>query len=40
MVWDFAECNPFSHSTGNFQGAIDWIIRVINNLPVKQKCFV
>src|SRR5439155_10860352 len=29
MVWDFAEANPFSESTGNFQGAIDWVAEVI-----------
>ena len=29
MVWDFAEANPLSESTGNFQGAIDWIAEVI-----------
>lgn len=25
MVWDYAEANPFSGSTGNWLGAIDWI---------------
>lgn len=25
MSWDFAECNVFSRSTGNFLGAVDWI---------------
>ncbi|MDE1878100.1 MAG: DUF1156 domain-containing protein [Thaumarchaeota archaeon] len=25
MVWDFAEANPFSDSTGNWQGAVKWI---------------
>ena len=29
MVWDFAEANPLSDSTGNFQGAIDWVAEVI-----------
>jgi putative DNA methylase len=29
MVWDHAEANPFSDSTGNWSGAIDWISRVI-----------
>jgi len=33
MVWDFAEGNPFSDSTGNFLGAIEWIYKVIKNLP-------
>ena len=29
MTWDFAETNPFSDSTGNFCGAIDWISGVL-----------
>src|SRR5438094_5686102 len=29
MVWDFAEANPLSDSTGNFQGAIDWVAEVV-----------
>lgn len=29
IVWDFAEVNPFSGQTGNFQGAVDWIVRVL-----------
>ncbi len=29
MIWDFAEANPFSDSTGNFQGTIDWVTEVI-----------
>jgi putative DNA methylase len=43
MTWDFAEANPFSESTGNFQGAIDWVAEVIEesscNAPgeVKQR---
>jgi putative DNA methylase len=36
MVWDFAEANPFSVSTGNFQGTIDWIAQVI----VVSPCYV
>lgn len=31
MVWDFAEVNPFSGSTGDITGAIDWIKRVIQH---------
>ena len=30
MTWDFAEANPFSDSTGNFYGAIDWIAKVLH----------
>jgi len=33
MTWDFAEANPLSDSTGNFCGAIDWIVEVIKNSP-------
>ncbi len=29
MVWDHAEGNPFSKSTGNWNGAVDWIEKVI-----------
>jgi putative DNA methylase len=29
MVWDFSEVNPFSESTGNWSGAIEWITKVI-----------
>lgn len=43
MVWDFAEANPFSDSTGNWNGAIDWItgcldvsVPAIGNASVKQ----
>lgn len=30
MTWDFAECNFFSGSTGNFIGALDWISKAIS----------
>ncbi|BCV23912.1 DUF1156 domain-containing protein [Gelria sp. Kuro-4] len=33
MTWDFAETNPFSSSTGNFLGAVDWVSEVIAGLP-------
>ncbi len=33
MVWDFAESNPFSNSTGNWTGAINWIVRAMYNFP-------
>ena len=29
MVWDYAEGNPLSNSTGNWTGAIEWIARVV-----------
>ncbi|RJK99087.1 DUF1156 domain-containing protein [Paracoccus aestuarii] len=33
MVWDFAEANPFSKSSGNFLTSLDWIVRVVRELP-------
>ena len=29
MVWDFAEVNPFSHSTQNWMAQIEWIAKVV-----------
>ena len=31
MVWDYAESNPFSSSTGNFSGAIKWVTDAMAN---------
>jgi len=33
MVWDYAESNPFSDATGNWDGAIKWITLAIKRLP-------
>lgn len=33
MVWDYAESNPFSNSTGNWSGAINWVIKSLEKLP-------
>ena len=33
MVWDFAEANSFSDSTQNWAGQIEWVSRVVENLP-------
>jgi putative DNA methylase len=43
MTWDFAECNVFSDSTGNFLGAIDWIFRAVSefrpsNIGIEVQC--
>ena len=32
MVWDFAEANPFSNSSGNFLGGVKFLIRVLSRL--------
>jgi putative DNA methylase len=29
MVWDYAECFPFSDSTGNWMACVDWVWKVI-----------
>ena len=31
MVWDFSEGNPYSDSTGNFQGSVDWVGKCIQS---------
>ena len=33
MTWDFAECNPFSASTGNWKAMVDWIAKAIAHVP-------
>jgi putative DNA methylase len=33
MVWDYAECNPFAEASGNWMGAVDWVARVVENVP-------
>ncbi|MCC6958027.1 MAG: DUF1156 domain-containing protein [Anaerolineales bacterium] len=33
MVWDYAEGNPFGKTSGNWGNGIDWIVRVLANLP-------
>lgn len=33
MVWDFAEANPFSSSTGSFRNMLGWVIDVLKQLP-------
>ena len=35
MTWDFAECNVFSSSTGNFLGAVDWVSKAVSELPAQ-----
>src|SRR5579875_1311482 len=33
MVWDYAEANLFSDSTGNISGALEWVAGVIDGVP-------
>ncbi len=37
MVWDFAEANPMSASTGNFLGTLDWVTEAVALSPYKAK---
>ena len=34
MTWVFAESNPFSTSTQNWMAQVEWISKVIENLPI------
>lgn len=33
MVWDYAEANPFSNSTGCFDNMLGWIVKCLAGLP-------
>lgn len=33
MVWDYAEANPFSHSSGCFDNMLEWVYKCIVELP-------
>lgn len=33
MVWDYVESNPFSTSSGNFLGQINWVSKAIERVP-------
>ena len=34
MVWDYAEGNPFSSSTGNWASNLEWVRKVVDSSPV------
>ena len=34
MIWDFAESNPFSNSTGNWMAHVKWVAKVVERLPI------
>lgn len=35
MVWDLAETNPFSNSTGNFLAMLEWTTKALERVPGK-----
>nr|WP_246430040.1 DUF1156 domain-containing protein [Schaalia hyovaginalis] len=37
MVWDYAEANPFSSSSGNFLGQIEWVAKAVEYAPAVAK---
>lgn len=39
MMWDFTEANPFSSSSGNWEGMLVWTVRVLKNLGNGKKGF-
>ncbi len=41
MTWDFAECNPFCNSTGNWLGGgVSWVAAVLENLTFEKQGFI
>ncbi|WCC80379.1 DUF1156 domain-containing protein [Cutibacterium equinum] len=36
MVWDFAESNPLSHSSGNFLGQVEWVAKAVAHTPASR----
>ena len=40
MVWDYAECCPFSSSTGSWMACVDWVWKVVAQLPAAGQCSV
>lgn len=35
MVWDYAECSPFSSSTGSWDGCVSWVWKTLAELPAR-----
>lgn len=35
MTWDFAEVNPFSESSGNWLGAVEWVVKALERVPAE-----
>lgn len=40
MVWDYAECNPLSTSTGNFSNGIEWTSGALADLPATSQASI
>lgn len=37
MVWDYAEANPFSSSSGSFENMLDWVAKCADEFPASSK---
>ncbi len=35
IIWDFAESNPLSNSTGNWMAHVEWVAKVVDKLPIE-----
>ena len=40
MVWDYAEGNPLSNSSGSFDNMLDWVVKCLNELPARSEAEV
>ena len=40
MVWDYAEANPFSNSSGNWMAMVDWTRKAVRRFPATTQGFV
>ncbi|MDR1873073.1 MAG: DUF1156 domain-containing protein [Deltaproteobacteria bacterium] len=40
MIWDYAEGNPFSASTGSFKNMTEWIVKAIKAFPANNEAIV
>lgn len=40
MVWDYAEANPFSDSSGNWLGQVKWVTKALATAPGEGKGYV
>ena len=40
MVWDYAEANPFSGSSGNWMAMVDWTRKAVQRFPATTNGFV
>ena len=40
MTWDYTEANPFCSSSGTYQSMLDWVWKVVEQLPAKVSAVV